>query len=151
MAAMVGVLACTDILEPGSPDGNRAFTGTWNGSAWSGRGYAVIHDDTLYLLGEEPLRPRGYDRYVRVQTPFRGSGRYIIDAGEGELGALDGDAGYFPPASGVLVVTSDGGSPRILEGRVWLSSTERGLPWKFEHGEFRVRVYTAFNQVPPPP
>ena len=149
--AMASILGCGDRAEPLGPD-YRAFTGKWNGDAWSGRGYAVIRHDTLFLVGHRSGSPSYYDEYVGVTTVFTGIGVYAIRDTEGRLSAVvGGDAGYFPSASGILSITSDRGDPRMLEGTLSLTSTNRNLPWSFRDGRFRVQVYGDFDEVPPAP
>jgi len=150
--AIVGLVGCSDGgVDPLFPD-TRAFTGTWNGDAWSGSGYAIIRNDSLFLVGRRQSNTSYYDEYVTVTTLFTGIGVYAIHGNEGRLSSIvGGDAGYFPSAAGTLAITRDAGDPRTLEGTLSLTSVDKNLPYKFSDGRFRVRVYSDFDQVPPAP
>jgi hypothetical protein len=145
-------MACSDDPVGLRTEGYGRFAGIWNGEAWSGLGYAVIRNDTLFLVGHRPDSQYYYDEYVNVSTPFTGTGTYEIDPAEGRLSSITGgDAGYFPSASGTLSVTLYESESRRLEGTVSLVSASAGLPWTFEDGTFDVPIYREFSEVPAPP
>src|SRR5687768_7353335 len=151
LAAFVIIGCGGDPLSP-LPDGFGRFTGIWNGDSWSGFGYAVIRNDTLFLVGHRPDRKYYYDEYVHVSMPFTGTGTYTIDPAEGHLSAVvGGDAGFFRSASGMLSVSLYESDSRTVEGTVSLVAASASATWTFENGRFRVPIYDDFGDVPRPP
>jgi hypothetical protein len=137
--------------EPVLPDGTGSFEGRWNGEAWKGHGYAVLVDDTLYLLGHRQRDPRLYpDEFVRVETRFLGEGTFHLASGDASLDeVVGGDAGYFTPAGGTLSLSRFDEERARLEGTVTLTGEGPNGVMRFEGGSFRVPVYTSFSAVPP--
>jgi hypothetical protein len=151
LAAFVIISCSGDPLAP-LPDGFGRFTGIWDGDSWSGLGYAVIRNDTLFLVGHRPDPKYYHDEYVDVSTPFTGTGTYTIDPAEGHLSmVVGGDAGFFRSASGILSVTRYESESRTLEGTVSLVAASASATWTFEDGRFRVPIYDDFGDVPRPP
>ena len=133
-------------------EGFGPFTGRWNGESWRGYGYAVVRNDSLFLVAHRPDPRYYYDEYVRVTTPFAGRGTYEIAADGGRLAQVTGgDAGHFPSASGTLRVTSYEIGSGMMKGTVSLVSANDALPWTFVGGAFSVPVYESFAAVPDAP
>lgn len=149
--AITMAAACADApTEAGSFDG--PFEGRWNGRDWNGRGFAVLMQDTLYLIGHQDIYDQGhYEQQVRVQVRYDGAGRYQLDgtpARQARMAEIvGGDAGYFPGATGDMTLR-ELESGTWLEGTIHLAATGPNGPWGFEDGEFRVRVYDSFQKVP---
>jgi hypothetical protein len=138
------------VVRPGAGFGT--VQGQWNDTSWSGLGYAVLHDDTLEIVGHRPDPRYYYDEYVRARVAFRGVGHYQVDAEEGSLRQITGgDAGHFPRSTGELRVGEYDAAAGRVRGTLALVSVEAHLPWRFEYGRFDVPVYAHWADVPPPP
>jgi hypothetical protein len=143
---VVVATGCADtLMQP--ENGTGPFEGRWNGRTWKGRGFAVLVDDTLYLIGHRRPDPRYFnDEYVRVRMPFDGERRYTIDSGYASLEhVVGGDAGYFPSARGLLTITDVDQARTQVRGMVVLSSTAPSLEWTFEDGRFLLPIHTSFS------
>ena len=128
------------------------FEGRWNGREWDGHGFAVLMQDTLYIVGHLDVYDQGYyEQQVRIQVSYAGGGRYVLDgtpARQARMAQIvGGDAGYFPGATGEMFVRElEGGT--VMEGTLRLTANGPNGPWGFEDGEFRVQVYDSFLEVP---
>ena len=146
----VALTACRDGGPTAPAPGFGTVRGRWDGRAWSGLGYAVLHGDTLDLVGHRPDPRALYDEYVRVRVAFRGAAAYQVGADAASLEKIvGGDAGYFPAARGELRV-AEYAAGRV-RGTLSLASAEPRLPWRFEQGRFDVPVYARWADTPPAP
>jgi hypothetical protein len=136
--------------DPAAPviEGTGEFSGTWDGTRWLGRGYAVIDGETLFLVGHRPDPRYYYDEFVRVELEHRGNGTYSVpESGSARLEKVTGgDAGYFPDASGTLTISSNS---EKVSGFVELQALgPDGKLWRFKRGRFSVPVYHGFTDSP---
>jgi len=132
------------------PSGLGTVRGRWDGAAWDGRGYAVLHGNTLHLVGHRPDPRSFYEELVRARVPFRGVAAYQVGADAASLEQITGgDAGYLPSATGELRVTDYHAGTDRVRGTLWLVSANPHLPWRFEDGTFHVPVYARWEDVPP--
>ncbi len=150
VVAAAGVLAaCSDgLLAPGEREAG-TFRGTWDGASWSGRSYAVLHDDTMTVVGHRKDPQYFYDEYIQARVAFTGPGTYAIGESGGQLGKIvGGDAGWTPPAAGTLVIRAYDASAHTVSGEVALRATSFTPAWDAS-GSFDAPVYSSFTQVPP--
>jgi hypothetical protein len=134
----------------GSPTDTRrgSFDGVWDGAEWRGHAYAVVAGDTLHVVAHRPDSEDFYDEYIRVRVPLSGPGTYDIPSGGGELAKIiGGDAGYFPPAAGTLVVKAYSPTDRIVSGTLSLVAHEDGATWEAE-GTFTAPLFSSFQKIP---
>ncbi len=145
-AAALG--ACNDLVSPRDREVG-SFVGSWDGQPWEGRSYAVLRDDTLHLVAHRPDPQFFYDEYIRASVPFRGAAAYQVPAAAGELAKITGgDAGYFPQASGNLLVTTYDAEGGTISGQIELRAPHDGRVWEAQ-GQFHARIYPSFQDVPP--
>jgi len=147
-AAAAALLAgCGDNLLPGDDGGN--FVGVWDGAAWTGRAWTVLQNDSLTVVGHRADPQHYYDEYVQAKVLFTGPGTYTISESAGQLAKITGgDAGYFPPASGTLVIRDYDAAAHTVSGDITLHAGSMQPAWNAS-GSFEAHVYTNFNQVPP--
>lgn len=146
-AAATLLAGCSDVLYPG--DGVGTFTGTWDGTEWRGRAYAVLQDDSLTVIGHRPDPQYFYDEYVQAKVRYTGPGTYTIAESAGQLAKITGgDAGYFPPAQGTLVISAFNQATHSVSGTITLHAGSMQPAWNAS-GSFDAYVYTNFKQVPP--
>lgn len=146
--AAVAALGACDVLTGSSDPEPGRFVGRWDGEAWRGRAYAVLRDDTLHVTGHRPDPRYYYDEYVSARVPFTGPGRYTVSLKEGRLSKMTGgDAGYFPDASGTLVIRSYDAAAATVTGSVELRAEHAGEVW-VARGEFDAPVYARSQDVP---
>jgi len=148
LAVVTLVVGCSD--GPAAPviDGTGEFTGAWDGSAWLGRGYAVLRGDTLHLIGHRPDTQYYYDEYVNLHFENRGSGTYALPgSGAARLMKITGgDAGWFPDAIGRVTIRV---GPTSVSGSLELyADGPDGKLWRFERGRFSVPLYEEWSAVP---
>jgi hypothetical protein len=136
----------------GSPTGSSVddgtFVGRWDGNRWEGHAYAVLQDDTLFIIAHRPDPEYFYDEYIHAKLPYTGPGSYAIPESDGELRKITGgDAGYFPKASGTLTVHD--GPPEALRvsGQLTLTADHFGTLWTAD-GAFDAPVYSSFAHIP---
>jgi hypothetical protein len=150
-------LACFCLPATGcSPDAvtefgtHGRFSGEWDDQPWSGRGYAVLVSDTLFLFGHRrPVSNQFYDEEIWLAVPFVGVGRYEIHAMARLSKITGGDAGYFYSGSGELLLESVDLANQRLEGRLELVANGHDGPWRFENGVVNLPIYFTFGQAPP--
>jgi len=155
VAALVGMVlasavlgGCSGGLLPGGQAEPGTFSGTWDGAAWNGRSYAVLHHDTMTVVGHRKDPQYYYDEYIVVQVPFTGPGTYAVSESAGELKKLvGGDAGQFPPAAGTLVIQRYDASSHTVSGQVTLRATSLQPAWEAS-GSFDAPVYSSFDLAP---
>lgn len=124
------------------------FDGVWDGAAWRGSAYAVLQGDSLTLVGHRPDPKYFYDEYVQARIRFTGPGTYAVPESDGQLAKITGgDAGWFPPSGGTLVVRAYSAGERTISGTITLRSTTPSLEWNAS-GDFDAPVYTRFTDVP---
>lgn len=149
LLAVAAVGACNGLADP-SDQAMGSFVGRWDGEVWRGRAYAVLRGDTLHVVGHRPDPRYYYDEYVEARVLFTGPGRYAVPAKAGRLSKITGgDAGYFPDASGTLVVRSYDAQSRTVSGTVELRASHGGAVWEAQ-GQFHAPVYAGYDEVPPP-
>jgi len=145
-AAVLG--GCSGGLLSDDGPGAGTFSGTWDGAAWNGRSYAVLHDDTMTVVGHRKDPQYYYDEYIQVQVAFTGPGTYAVSESAGVLKKITGgDAGFFPPAAGTLVIRGYDASAHTVAGQVTLRATSFQPAWDAS-GSFDAPVYSSFDQVP---
>jgi hypothetical protein len=152
MALAAGLLAgCSGGLFGIGSLQQGTFEGTWDGAAWRGNAYAVLQGDSLTVVGRRPDPKYFYDEYVRVRVRFTGPGTYPVAESQGELGKIvGGDAGWFPPSAGTLVIDSYDQGSHTVSGSVTLRAESMQPAWDAS-GRFEAPVYSSFQQVPPDP
>lgn len=149
MALAAGVLAACS-HGPASPGSLRpgTFDGSWDGAAWRGSAYAVLHGDSLTVVGHRPDPQFRYDEYVQARVRFTGPGPYSVAAHEGQLSkVVGGDAGSFPAAEGTLVIYAYDQAAHTILGSVTLRAGSVQPAWNAT-GRFEGPVYAGFQQVP---
>jgi len=145
-ALAAGVLAaCSD--STGSSPEFGTFSGSWNGSAWSGNAFAVLANDSLTVVAHYRDTKHFYDEVVTARVRFTGPGTYAVAFGDGELQEIvGGDAGYFARSQGTLVVESYDASARSASGTLTLQSEPMPTPWNAS-GTFSAPVLSRYPDV----
>lgn len=143
--AAVLLAGCADDLLPPDQGGN--FVGVWDGAVWTGKAFAVLQNDSLTVVAHRKDPQYYYDEYVQAKVPFTGPGTYTIPESAGQLARIvGGDAGYFPPAAGTLVIRAYDASAHTVSGDVTLRATSMQPAWDAT-GSFEARVFTNFDQA----
>jgi hypothetical protein len=125
-----------------------AFIGRWDGSRWEGHAYAVLQNDTLFILAHRPDSKYFYDEYVHAKLQYAGPQTYSIPESAGELRKITGgDAGYFPKAGGTLTVHEHSLHPHRISGDLVLTADHFGTLWTVE-GQFEAPVFSSFSEIP---
>jgi hypothetical protein len=110
--------------------------------------YAVLQDDTLFIIAHRPDPKHFYDEYIRAKLQYTGPGSYAIPDPDGELMKITGgDAGYFPKAGGTLIVHGYSSQPLRVSGQLTLTADHSGTLWTAD-GEFDAPVYSSFAHIP---
>ena len=147
--SLVALSGCGDDLFE-LPAGFGRFEGRLNDAGWIGYGYAVIQNDSLYLVGRRDVAPGGNDaEEIRVRMRFTGVGNFTLNAGNSEFAEIvSGFATAFPGTGQLQLATYDGS---FLVGTVALTSQGPNGARRFESGTFDVPVFMSFGEVPPMP
>ena len=151
-AIAAGLLAgCADGLLPSRDGELGTFDGSWDGATWRGTAFAVLQGDSLTVVAHRPDPKYFYDEYVQVRVRFDGVGSYAVPEAAGGLSKITGgDAGYFPPAGGTLVITAYDAGSRAIAGSVTLRARSMNPEW-IASGSFAAPVYSSLAEVPPEP
>jgi hypothetical protein len=129
-------------VDPGT------FVGRWDGSRWEGHAYAVLQNDTLFIIAHRPDPEYFYDEFIRAKLPYTGPGSYAVPEPDGELMKITGgDAGHFPRAGGTLTVHGYSSHPHRISGQLELTADHFGTLWTAD-GEFDAPVYSSFGDIP---
>ena len=152
MAIAAGLLAgCSDGLFGRGSLPRGTFDGSWDGAEWRGSAYAVLRHDSLFVVAHRPDPQYFYDEYVQAQVRFTGKGTYPIAETQARLSKITGgDAGWWSPSAGTLVIDGYDGHSHTVSGSVTLRGESMQPAWNAS-GRFDAPVYASFEQVPPEP
>ncbi len=147
--SLLTLSACGDDLFE-LPSGFGRFEGRLNDAPWNGYGYAVIQNDTLYLVGRRDIAPGGNDaEEMRVRVPFTGAGTYQLTGASAEFADIVTGISTSLPATGQMELATYDGIFSV--GTITLTAQTAGGTRRFTAGTFDVPVFMSFGEVPPMP